>query len=152
MKKNITYFVIILITGFACNTSFNIDEPSYLKDASENGILISDKDYKDARVDHFFLDTAYIENSTLKAKVRYGGGCGDVYFHLITDGAFMESAPVQLKAVLACTDKDDCEALITKDLSFDLSDLVDLYNSQYQTNGGIITIDLKSCKKLNFSF
>ena len=53
--------------------------------------------------------------------IQYGGGCGNIELKLIDSEMILESYPVQRNIRLSLKDEDYCKALITKELSFDLT-------------------------------
>ena len=79
--------------------------------------------YNTAINDEFNFASVSIEGHSLKITIEYGGGCGDVTVNLIDSEYIMESWPVQRNIRISLYDDDDCEALITKHLSFDLTPL-----------------------------
>lgn len=65
-----------------------------------------------------------IVGDTLRLTITHGGGCADHTYQLHTSGIALESHPPQMSIYLAHDANDDmCEALLTKDLAFDLSPL-----------------------------
>ena len=65
-------------------------------------------------------------------QVSFGGGCEAHYFDLVAHGGFRESQPVRVSAFLSHDGNGDlCEALLTKDLAFDLSPLKEAYQEAY---------------------
>lgn len=64
--------------------------------------------------------------------VRYSGGCAVHDFRLVAWGGWMESYPVQVRAFLSHDDKDDpCDAIVERELSFDLRPLRRAYQDSY---------------------
>ena len=93
--------------------------------------------------DPYTIESASIEGNVLRLAVRYGGGCAQHKFSLVASRAFRESMPVQTTAVLAHdAGGDNCRALISETLSFDLTPLRDLYRADYRTPSGTIVIHL----------
>ena len=82
--------------------------------------LVSDALFENAPRDMFQLDSAYVNDDCLKVTVSYGGGCGGAIFELIATTSILESDPVQRIIRISLDDKDDCEAYITEEISFDL--------------------------------
>jgi hypothetical protein len=65
----------------------------------------------------------------------------------------MESNPVQLDIILSFVDADPCEALIQRQICFDISKLAVLFNDSYQTDEGTIIVRLKDYDdKLGYDF
>src|SRR5688500_20111050 len=78
-----------------------------------------------------------IKGDSLELAVSYGGGCRDHAFLLLSDAAWMESYPVQVSVKLSHDAKgDNCKALVSRVLRFDLTPLKAAYNASYQTSSG----------------
>lgn len=74
--------------------------------------------------DALTLGTVNVDNLTLVAQVTYGGGCGTHRIDLVAWGAWLESDPVQVQALLSHDDgADPCDAIVTEERSFDLRPL-----------------------------
>ena len=54
----------------------------------------------------------------------------------------MESNPVQLAVSLSHKDNDPCEALVKKEIDFDISPLADLYEINYVERDGVVILNL----------
>lgn len=84
--------------------------------------------------DSFQFRDIRIQGDLLRVDVTYGGGCAIHHFSLVAHGGWMESNPVQVQAFLAHDGHDDpCDALIHRDLRFDLSPLKRVYQDAYGT-------------------
>jgi len=80
------------------------------------------------------LEDFVVSGDQLDVRVRYSGGCADHDFKLVAWGGWMESYPVQVKALLSHDARDDpCDAVVSKDLSFDLQPLKRAYQESYGT-------------------
>jgi hypothetical protein len=78
------------------------------------------------------LQDFVVSGDRLDARVSYGGGCADHDFKLVAWGGWMESYPVQVRALLSHDAKDDpCDAIVSEDLSFDLQPLKRAYQESY---------------------
>lgn len=86
-----------------------------------NNIVI-DKMYQwKGATDAFNILEQNINGDTLKLVVEYGGGCKDHVFTMNTNSARMKSMPPKLNLWLEHESNDDnCRALITESLFFDL--------------------------------
>ncbi len=76
--------------------------------------------------DTFIFTNVEVTGNCLTASIQYGGGCGDdlVSFDLLGSTAnFPLTIPAMLDVVLILDDNDDCEALVTRDIDFDLTPL-----------------------------
>ena len=91
----------------------------------ENGsqIRIDEALFTNGPNDNFFLRAATITGNILNLTLDYGGGCGEVYYDLVTGDSFVLTNPVQKNIRLAFDDQDNCEALVGLELSFDLTQL-----------------------------
>jgi len=151
MKLSVYIIFFVSLTGIALlfNCHFNSgggqQDPDPIDFDNEDckEILIDELKYDAAQTDEYEMDYAYIKGDTLNVIVKYGGGCGLANFRLITNGLFMESHPVQLDVILSFNDEDPCEALITKQICFNILQLATLYNDSYQTGHGTIILRLK---------
>lgn len=88
--------------------------------------IIIDTNYDSTTGDAFTITNITITENCLTATVQYGGGCGDelVSFEFLASTAsFPVTIPAMLDTKIIMDDNDDCEALITKDISFDLTAL-----------------------------
>ncbi len=84
------------------------------------------------------IQSATVTGDTLRLRVTYAGGLVEHRFALYGVG-FKESYPVQVDVFLAHDARGDAgEALLTRDLSFDLSPLVQAYRESYASDGPII--------------
>lgn len=86
--------------------------------------------------DQFTFEEVTIENDTLTAVVRYGGGCRLHQFDLRFSGVFMESYPVQVNAkIIHNANNDMCKAYLLERLKFPLLPLKENYMNSYETSG-----------------
>jgi hypothetical protein len=98
------------------------------------GQVIITEDVRDPRwpSDPVTIRTAEVKGDTLELSVSFGGGCRGHTFLLLADGAWMESYPVQTGLRLAHEDNNDnCDALLTRVLKFDLVPLKVAYTNSY---------------------
>jgi hypothetical protein len=85
-----------------------------------------------------------MKGDSLELAVSFGGGCRDHAFLLLSDAAWMESYPVQVGVRLAHDAKgDNCKALISRVLRFDLTPLRAAYSAAYQTSSGIMRLNVR---------
>lgn len=95
------------------------------------------------KLDPYTIDSAMVVGDTLRLVVRHGGGCRTHRFSLAASRAFRESSPVQVSAVLTHdADGDNCRALLTRDLRYDLTPLREAYRAAYGAGPGSIVIHL----------
>jgi hypothetical protein len=105
-----------------------------------NAITLAPLALIDYRADHFTLKNVFIQDDQLFIVAAYGGGCGNAEFGLIVNETFMESDPVQTHVVIPFTDNDNCKAIVTTQVCFDLHALATAYRSSYQTPHGSIVL------------
>ena len=126
MKIQMISLLALLL--FFANCDDNAPAPTACGDA-----MIIDTNYNATISDDFtYVDLEIIDNC-LTATIQYGGGCDDdlVSFQLLgSTQSFPLTIPALLEIKLILDDNDDCEALITKSIDFDLSPLQDAgYNN-----------------------
>lgn len=153
IRNYITIILCFLVfCTIACDKSPNAmnDTLSVSNDNTEpidiiytGNVVIGEMDKKYG-VDPFQLNSAAIQDDTLKVSVSYSGGCKTHEFTLISSDVFLESYPVQLMVSIAHNANDDsCEAYPTEDYSFDLTPIKTMYQNAYQQDEGTIVIRLK---------
>lgn len=100
------------------------------------------------------IEAAAISKDQLQLTVRFGGGCARHRIALLLGRAFMESFPVQIQARLSHdAGGDACDALITRQLAFDLSPLRQRYRNSYGPGAATIIINLSGLtSSLRYSF
>jgi hypothetical protein len=158
-KINAGYFamflVLTLVTGCHKYDMFNggnINSQSGTDILSKN-IIIDEDSFNSISKDEFLIQDSYINDDSLVLTIEYVGGCGIFEYDLVTDGAFMESYPVQLNIAVSFEDDDTCEALVREQLSFNLSNLADYYFELYRTDHGSIIMHLENFEEsLVYSF
>lgn len=78
------------------------------------------------------VESRSIEGDHLTLRVSYPGGCAVHHLDLVAFGGWMESSPVQIQAFLSHdANGDQCEAWITRDMTFDLKPLKRAYQESY---------------------
>jgi hypothetical protein len=97
--------------------------------------------------------SAEVKGDSLELVVNYGGGCRAQSFLLLSDAAWMESYPVQVGVRLARDAQgDNCKALLSRMLRFDLSPLKAAYNAAYQSTTGIIRLNIRGFDSVTYSW
>lgn len=81
-----------------------------------------------------------IENDTLTLTVSYGGGCEKHDFTLVTDRNLESDSILTL---IHDANDDRCEAYPTNRYAFDLTPLKTLYQKEYETDEGSVTLRLR---------
>lgn len=74
---------------------------------------------------NYWISNAFLSDQCLYVALSHGGGCAEHEYQLRWNGALAESAPPQAFLVLWHGDPGDpCDAIIQKDLFFDLTPLI----------------------------
>lgn len=94
----------------------------------ENQLVIIDDfqnfDPASIEIDAFEISEPRISGDDLIFSISYSGGCQDHQFTLYSTLAVMESQPPQASAWLSHNGNDDfCEAYLTEEIRFDLTEL-----------------------------
>ena len=90
---------------------------------NSNVILVDDDLFLNAPNDEFEIIVASISDNNLNITLFYGGGCGNIYYDLVTGNDYLETTPIQKNIRIAFDDKDNCEAGIELKLSFNLTQI-----------------------------
>ncbi len=114
--KNLMLFVLLPFLIIGCNKSG-------VKAICDQIGIVDSEQYRDAPRDDFDFVSAEIKGDCLEVTVQYGGGCGDATFLLIGEEKLNQSLPPQRPIVISLDDQDYCKALVTKTISFDLTNL-----------------------------
>jgi hypothetical protein len=140
-------FVLLLIAG-ACSGGALLErdettEPAVSASAALTAGTQLVDDFANARRDDYTIERAEVRGDSLVVTLRHGGGCRTHEFTLLVKRGFRESYPVQTDALIAHDAKgDSCRALLTRELSFPLHPLRELYRQNYQTSHGAIRFGL----------
>jgi hypothetical protein len=86
-------------------------------------IRVEENLFVNAPNDGFEIINASISDNNLNITIVYGGGCGNIYYDLVTGNDYLETIPIQKNIRLAFDDKDNCEAGIELELSFDITQI-----------------------------
>ena len=123
MKIIFSYLLILLGLFFSdCKKDDLVTVDPPVSNCEDIAIIDADQ-YINGPADEFFWQSASIDGDCLKLVVRYGGGCEEVDFKLYDSSAIMESFPLQRNIRISLDDDDFCEALVTQELSYDLTPL-----------------------------
>ncbi|HEX2968080.1 MAG TPA: hypothetical protein VHO46_03165 [Bacteroidales bacterium] len=123
MKKSVIFLVVLAL--FACddNKTQQVDSRLILTRSSTEfmNVLGGNQNYAG---DPFKINGADIRNDSVIVSISYSGGCTRHNFKVIWNEAFAKSNPPQTEFILVHDAQGDgCEAYITENLSFSLSDL-----------------------------
>ena len=117
MKSLILQSVAIF---FFLGCSKPVDNPH--SSQCDGNTIVSEDLYKSAPKDHLTISKAEIVNNCLKITFSSSGCNGDSWVvKLIDSGSVAESFPVQRRLRLSLKNEEDCDAYITKSISFDLT-------------------------------
>lgn len=93
---------------------------------------------------------ATLDAPLLRLTVRYGGGCARHDLDLVAWSGWRESFPVQVGVALAHDAHGDmCRALLTRELTFDLTGLREAYVSAYGDGPATLAIQLAPADPLS---
>lgn len=143
-------FIPILAFALACAESAGpqtLPNTIFSEPDTKTGQVIITEDADDARwpSDPVTIKAAEVKGDSLWMTVSFGGGCRGHSFLLLADGAWMESYPVQTGVRLAHEDNNDnCKALVTRLLKWDLVPLKQAYARAYGPASGMIRINLRA--------
>jgi hypothetical protein len=149
-----TIFTVFVILAIPSTVAIGIYTLNFLNQSDQANlsndhlgiqqILLNESIFKSAPRDQVTFKGITLDQDRLSLEVSYGGGCKDHIFVLIGSDVFMESHPVQTNIVLSHNANNDmCEALLMKDMVFDLSPLKESYQDAYQASSGTIRIHLE---------
>ena len=118
--KKILILTLIGITTLSCSN----DDDNGNSNNCDFETLISAKQYTSAPSDELTINSLEIDDNCLKINFRSGGCNGDTWeLKLIDSGDILESLPLQRNLRLSSKNEELCKALITKELTFDISNL-----------------------------
>jgi hypothetical protein len=122
MKIRKLSLVIILVIIFIA--SCNNDDDSDNSMACDFTTLISSEEYANASSHQLTINSLKITENCLKINFSSSGCSGDTWeLKLIDSEDILESNPVQRNLRLSLKNEELCLAFITKELSFDISNL-----------------------------
>lgn len=139
---------VLLIATVACSDTTEPDAPNGYWSAADTwvGQVVITPNTDAARwpSDQVTIQGFTIRGDSLELAVTFGGGCRNHQFILLSDAAWMESYPVQVAVRLAHNaNGDNCEALLSRVLRFDLSPLKAAYAASYQATTGIMKLNIR---------
>ncbi|WP_111669706.1 hypothetical protein [Algoriphagus litoralis] len=132
MKKRILYLLISIV----CFQLLSCSEDDNLP-LVDSAVLISSDAYDSALSDNYAIRSVSVDGDFLTIRFSASGCNGESWkVKLIDSGAVAESLPPQRYLVLSLENKELCEALITKELTFDISSL--------RVDGNSVWLNLKN--------
>ncbi len=118
--KKLIILCFILITISACSN----DDDNGSQNNCDFGAIISLEQYSNAPSDELIVNSLQIENDCLKINFSSGGYDGSTWeVKLIDSEDIFESSPPQRNVRLSLKNEESCEAFITKELTFSISNL-----------------------------
>ena len=119
IKIKYIFYSVVLLAGFcACHDDDVRDYPC------DDTVLVSRTDFDVAPNDDVFIRVVSLSGDCLHVEFAAGGCDGSTWIvKLIDANEIAESQPPQRSIRLSLDDDEDCEALISKELSFDITEL-----------------------------
>ncbi|MEB2773710.1 hypothetical protein SYJ56_00230 [Algoriphagus sp. D3-2-R+10] len=115
-----------LVTLFACFQLLSCADGDVnpTLSLSELKVLIDEDAYNSAPTDNLVINSLDIKGDFLTINFSAGGCDGNSWeIKLIDSGGIMESNPPQRNLILSLNNQELCEAYITKEVVFDISEL-----------------------------
>lgn len=118
--RKVLILILIGIAFFGCSS----DDDNGNQNNCDFGTIISAEQYTNAPADQLEINNLTINDNCLKINFSSGGCDGNTWeLKLIDSGDIMESNPPQRNLRLSLKNEELCEAYITKELTFDISNL-----------------------------
>ncbi|WP_053991724.1 hypothetical protein [Mangrovimonas sp. TPBH4] len=125
MKHNISIilFSFVFVFGMiSCDN--NDDDNSATPSNCDQEAVISSEEYVSAPADPLFIHSMEIDDDCLLISFSASGCDGNTWeLKLVDSGAILESNPPQRNLRLSLQNLEVCDAVISKTLSFDISEL-----------------------------
>ncbi|WP_299243300.1 hypothetical protein [uncultured Aquimarina sp.] len=120
MKHTILIILIVSFGFLSCNNDDENINPS----SCEFETLISSEQFIDAPNDQLTINNLVINDNCLTINFGSSGCSGDTWeLKLIDSNVILESDPPQRNLRLSLKNEELCDAFITQELSFDISNL-----------------------------
>ncbi len=121
--KKITFLstlILFVVATFGCEKKNEVaDIPK-----CDYDVIISREKFESAKSSGFTINDLKIDNNCLKVNLSSGGCDGSTWvFELIDSGILLESNPAQRNLFLSLKNEELCNAYITKEVTFDVSEL-----------------------------
>lgn len=127
--KNKKFLLLLLVGVFSCSSNH---EPQNICNFKT---IISKKQYTNLKSDSFKINSLSINDNCLTINFTSSGCSGDSWgVSLIDSEAILESNPAQRNLKLILKNNEACLAIVTKELTFDISNL------QTKSNNVILNI------------
>ena len=120
MKSKIVILLIISLGILACKMN-SVNNNS---NSCDQTTIISSEQYKNEPSDQLTINSLELNKNCLKINFSSSGCSGDTWdLKLIDSEEILESLPLQRNLRLSLKNEELCEAYITKELTFDISNL-----------------------------
>jgi len=122
--KKIVLLLLLGISILSCSDDDDNNDVSTGTNTCGQATLISAEQFENGPSDGFSFESVVLQDDCLNIVFSAGGCTGNTWeVALIDSGLVSESSPEQRSLRLSLRDDEDCEALITQELSFDISNL-----------------------------
>ncbi|MEM7392610.1 MAG: hypothetical protein AAF492_09695 [Verrucomicrobiota bacterium] len=171
MRKMKWLFVPIMIVGLSCvRADDTFDSVTISRDQLNARpkpepakpvpvIMAQGKKPKAFKRDDFWLEKINLKGDILGLRVTSGGGCKPHIYKLVVLSPFKESSPVEVNLLLSHNaNNDPCEAIVGKNLKFDLTPLKTAFKKAYPGSKGEIRLNIfgrdpqKPLKQVTYTF
>ena len=123
MSYRIQLALIILTTGLVLN-SCDVDTEGECWSACCQQVIINAVEYQNAPNDALEIVNVQLEGDCLSIRFESGGCDGNSWgIKLIDSEAIMESYPPQRNLRLSLNNQEPCDAIVTKEIAFNVSNL-----------------------------
>ncbi|WP_038267601.1 hypothetical protein [Zhouia amylolytica] len=118
------HLLTLTLIGFILLSCSNDDNDNSNSNGCDRKTVISSEQYTSAPSDKLTINSLAIEGNCLKINFSSGGCSGESWeLKLIDSGVVLESNPPQRNLRLSLKNEELCEAYITKELTFDITNL-----------------------------
>ena len=122
--KKILLLIGFGITFLSCSNDDDKNNQKGNSNTCDFKTLVSSSQYKNAPSDQLEINSLEINDDCLKIEFRSGGCDGDTWeVKLIDSEGVLESYPPQRNLRLSLKNEELCDAYITKEVTFDISNL-----------------------------
>lgn len=124
MKTNMLPLFISLLLFTSCEESNSVEEEDNSSSNCNSEVLVSASEYASSESDDFTINSIEINGDCVEVNYSASGCDGSTWkTRFIDSEQILESFPIQRNLVFELTDNEECEAFITKTVSFDVSEL-----------------------------
>ncbi|TRX52041.1 hypothetical protein FNH22_22985 [Fulvivirga sp. M361] len=132
MNKLIFSLIIVSVVAISCEEDDDINTRN-----CDPNVVISTKEYKEAPKDGLTISNATVEGDSLKISYSSSGCSGETWeLKLIASEGILESNPPQRNVRLSLKNDELCDAVISKEISFNIC--------QLQAGGNSVLLNLEN--------